>query len=31
MVYQKDLGSDTEQKAKAMTLFDPDETWTKVQ
>ena len=30
VVYQKDLGSDTEQKAKAMTLFDPDDTWTKV-
>lgn len=29
VVYQKDLGDDTEQKAKAMTLFDPDETWTK--
>ena len=29
VVYQKDLGSDTEQKAKAMKLFDPDQTWTK--
>jgi hypothetical protein len=31
VVYQKDLGDDTEQKAKAMDKFDPDETWTKVQ
>jgi hypothetical protein len=31
VVYQKDLGSDTQQKAKAMERFDPDETWTKVQ
>jgi hypothetical protein len=30
VVYQKDLGDDTEQKAKAMEQFDPDETWTKV-
>jgi hypothetical protein len=30
VIYQKDLGDDTEQKAKAMKQFDPDETWTKV-
>jgi hypothetical protein len=30
VVYQKDLGDDTEQKAKAMERFDPDETWAKV-
>jgi hypothetical protein len=31
VVYQKNLGEDTGQKAKAMERFDPDETWTKVQ
>jgi len=30
VVYQKDLGRDTEQIAMAMKLFDPDETWTRV-
>jgi hypothetical protein len=30
VVYQKDLGDDTEQIAKAMERFDPDETWAKV-
>jgi hypothetical protein len=28
IVFQKDLGEDTETLAQAMTLFDPDETWT---
>jgi hypothetical protein len=31
VVYQKDLGEDTEQEAAKITLFDPDETWTKAQ
>ncbi len=31
VAYQKNLGDDTEQEAKDMKLFDPDETWTKVQ
>ncbi len=31
VVYQKDLGKNTAKKAKAMTSFDPDKTWTKVQ
>ena len=31
VVYQKDLGENTEEQAKAMTLYDPDETWTPVQ
>lgn len=31
VVYQKNLGKDTKQKAQAMTIFDPDNTWTKVQ
>jgi len=31
VVYQKDLGENTEELAKAMTLFDPDETWMPVQ
>lgn len=31
VVYQKDLGEDTEQKAHAVKLFDPDKTWTKAQ
>ena len=30
-VFQRDLGRNTEQKAKAMTSFDTDKTWTKVQ
>jgi hypothetical protein len=30
-VYQKDLGEDTEARAKSMTSFDPDKTWTKVE
>lgn len=30
VVYQKDLGDDTDQKAKSMEQFDPDQTWTKV-
>jgi len=30
-VYQKDLGGDTEARAKSMTSFDPDKTWTKVE
>ncbi len=31
VVYQKDLGEDTEKEAQAMKLFDPDKTWTKAQ
>ena len=31
LVYQKDLGDNTEEQAKAMTLYDPDTTWTRVQ
>jgi hypothetical protein len=31
VVYQKDLGDETEQQAKAMKQFDPNETWKKVQ
>ena len=31
VVYQKDLGENTEELAKAMTLYDPDETWMPVQ
>ena len=30
IVYEKDLGPKTEEIAKAMTKYDPDETWTKV-
>jgi hypothetical protein len=30
-LYQKDLGEDTEARAKGMTSFDPDKTWTKVE
>jgi hypothetical protein len=30
-VYQKDLGENTAARAKAMTSFDPDKTWTKVE
>ena len=29
-VYQKDLGENTAERAKSMTKFDPDKTWTKV-
>jgi hypothetical protein len=28
IVFQKDLGADTEQAAKAITSFDPDDSWT---
>jgi hypothetical protein len=31
VVYQKNLGSDTENEAQAMKLFDPDSTWKKVE
>jgi len=31
VVYQKDLGENTEKLVKAMTLYDPDETWTPAQ
>jgi hypothetical protein len=31
VVYQKDLGEDTEKEAQAMKLFDPDKTWAKAQ
>ena len=31
VVYQKDLGENTGELAKAMTLYDPDETWMVVQ
>ena len=31
VVYQKDLGENTEELVKDMTLFDPDETWTPAQ
>jgi len=31
VVYQKDLGKETGKIAKAMTKFDPDETWKKVE
>ena len=30
-VYQKDLGSDTDRMARAITDFNPDSTWTKVE
>jgi len=30
VVYQKDLGENTEELVKAMTLYDPDESWTPV-
>lgn len=30
VVYQKDLGKDTNKVAAAMTVFNPDKTWTKV-
>ncbi len=29
-IYQRDLGKDTRKKAEAITLFDPDTSWTKV-
>lgn len=31
VVYEKDLGPDTEETAKALTAYDPDETWEKVE
>lgn len=31
VVYQKDLGEDTEKTAQAMALFDPDGTWKKLE
>ena len=31
VVYQKDLGKNTEKIAEAMTLFDPDTTWQSVE
>jgi len=31
VVYQKDLGKDTADQAKAMTEFNPDKSWTAVQ
>jgi hypothetical protein len=31
VVYQKDLGPDTEALAKAITKFDPDDSWTRVE
>jgi hypothetical protein len=31
VVYQKDLGNNTTQAAQAMTKFDPDKSWTKVE
>jgi hypothetical protein len=31
VIYQKDLGENTLELAKTMTLYDPDETWTPVQ
>jgi hypothetical protein len=31
MIYEKNLGRDTKQKAEALKLFDPDETWKKVE
>jgi hypothetical protein len=30
-VYEKDLGKNTVKTAKAMTSFDPDQTWKKVE
>jgi Protein of unknown function (DUF2950) len=30
-IYQKDLGEDTESRAKSISLFDPDKTWKKVE
>jgi hypothetical protein len=31
VVYQKNLGEKTAEIAKAMTVFDPDSSWTKVE
>jgi hypothetical protein len=31
IVYQKDLGDQTEQEVQNIQRFDPDSTWTKVQ
>ena len=31
VVYQKDLGRNTEKAAKALRKFDPDKTWKKVE
>ena len=31
VVYQKDLGKETEKIASAMTKYDPDDTWKKAQ
>ena len=31
VVYQKDLGRNTKEAARAVTVFDPDETWKRVQ
>jgi hypothetical protein len=31
IVYEKDLGDDTEKVARAMTAYDPDPTWKKVE
>ncbi|HUJ89390.1 MAG TPA: DUF2950 family protein [Syntrophorhabdales bacterium] len=31
VVYEKDLGKNTEKAAEAMTSFDPDRTWMKVE
>ena len=30
VVYQKDLGDDTDKQAREMTTYDPDATWKKV-
>jgi hypothetical protein len=30
-IYEKDLGTDTTKLARAMTSFDPDSTWHKVE
>ena len=30
VVFQKDLGSDTTQRAERLTSFNPDQSWTKV-
>jgi len=31
VVYEKDLGEETEKIARAMEKFDPDKTWKKVE
>jgi hypothetical protein len=31
VVYEKDLGAETAKLAAAMTVFDPDKTWKKVE